>query len=56
MSLYDLFYGMMLPSGNDAAFQIAQIGGSLIYMHKKSIIDKNIVYNLEKFTDYYQNV
>jgi hypothetical protein len=28
--LYDLFFGMMLPSGNDAAFLIAQFGGTLI--------------------------
>jgi len=25
---------MMLPSGNDAAHQIAQIGGSLMLMHR----------------------
>lgn len=31
--LYDL-YGMMLPSDNDAAFQIAQVGGSLTLMRK----------------------
>lgn len=30
ISLYDLYYGMMLPSGNDAAYQIAQIGGGLL--------------------------
>lgn len=28
-SLYDLYYGMMLPSGNDAAYLIAEIGGVL---------------------------
>ena len=26
----DLLYGMMLPSGNDAAFLIAEIGGYLV--------------------------
>ncbi len=30
LSLEDLYYGMMLPSGNDAAFQVAQIGGAII--------------------------
>ena len=29
-----LYFGMMLPSGNDAAHQIAQIGGSLMLMHR----------------------
>ena len=28
---------MMLPSGNDAAYQIAQIGGSLINMANSGI-------------------
>jgi len=28
-TLHDLFYGMMLPSGNDAAYLVAQVGGSL---------------------------
>lgn len=28
--LFDLFYGMMLPSGNDAAFLIAEVGGYLL--------------------------
>lgn len=29
-SLEDLYYGMMLPSGNDAATMIAEIGGCLL--------------------------
>jgi D-alanyl-D-alanine carboxypeptidase len=32
--LKDLFYGMMLPSGNDAAYQIAQIGGTIINLNR----------------------
>lgn len=28
--LEDLYYGMMLPSGNDAATMIAEIGGCLL--------------------------
>lgn len=30
VSLEDLMYGMMLPSGNDAAFQIAMLGGTIL--------------------------
>lgn len=30
VSLEDLMYAMMLPSGNDAACQIAMIGGAII--------------------------
>ena len=30
LTLQDLFYGMMLPSGNDAAYQIAVIGGCIL--------------------------
>ncbi len=30
VSLQDLLYGMMLPSGNDAACQIAMIGGTIL--------------------------
>ena len=29
-SLEDLYYGMMLPSGNDAATMIAEIGGCML--------------------------
>lgn len=30
LSMKDLFYGMMLPSGNDAAYQLAIIGGAIL--------------------------
>lgn len=30
LSIQNLFYGMMLPSGNDAAYQIAIIGGAIL--------------------------
>jgi len=29
-TLYDLLFGMMLPSGNDAAYLIAELGGLLL--------------------------
>ena len=53
INLYDLYYGMMLPSGNDAAYQIAQIGGALINMMKNSV-KKQTVYDIDYFTSYYQ--
>lgn len=35
VSLHDLLFGLMLPSGNDAAIAIAGAVGSLILMHRK---------------------
>ena len=29
--LFDLFYGAMLPSGNDAAFLLAEVFGLLLF-------------------------
>jgi D-alanyl-D-alanine carboxypeptidase (penicillin-binding protein 5/6) len=29
--LYDLFYGTMLPSGNDAAYLLAEVFGLLLF-------------------------
>lgn len=29
-SLHDLYYGMMLPSGNDAAYLVAEVGGAML--------------------------
>ncbi len=37
---------MMLPSGNDAAFQIAQIGGAILCMLRENgKVDTSILYN-----------
>ena len=36
-NLYDLFFGMMLPSGNDAAYLIAECGGFLLKYMKDNI-------------------
>ena len=36
ISLKDLFYGLMLPSGNDASIVIAENVGALIYLLKGS--------------------
>lgn len=33
-SLYELYFGMMLPSGNDAAHLIAEVGGFLLKMQQ----------------------
>lgn len=32
VSIYDLFYGLMLPSGNDAAYMLGENFGTLLYM------------------------
>ena len=34
MSVEQLLYGLMLPSGNDAAFALAQYYGKLLYKKK----------------------
>lgn len=45
LSLEDLFYGMMLPSGNDAAYQIAQIGGEILKLCREEKRKKELVYS-----------
>ena len=50
VSLEDLYYGMMLPSGNDAAYQVAQLGGTIMKMAKDGPIDKGVVYNVEQLS------
>lgn len=45
---------MMLPSGNDAAYQLAEVGGALLQMHRNlGYIDKGIVYNVDEMTKFY---
>ncbi len=57
INLQDLLYGMMLPSGNDAAFQTAQIGAALIQIQKEyGKIQKSIVYSYQNLTSYYLNL
>lgn len=46
---------MMLPSGNDAAFQLAEVGGALLQMEKSFGIDKKMVYDMDEFTKYYSS-
>ena len=38
---------MMLPSGNDAAFQLAQIGGVIVKHAKEHSFDKSLLYSCE---------
>ena len=39
-TLYDLYFGMMLPSGNDAAYLIAEVGSMLLrIMREQSKIE-----------------
>lgn len=40
VSLEDLMYGMMLPSGNDAACQIAMVGGTIIKLAEINRVKK----------------
>jgi hypothetical protein len=41
---------MMLPSGNDAAHQVAQIGGAILHIHKEGELDKSVIYNCQKLS------
>jgi D-alanyl-D-alanine carboxypeptidase (penicillin-binding protein 5/6) len=50
--LKDLFYGMMLPSGNDAAHLIAQIGGTIINLSRDNIKLEPILYDRENLATY----
>ena len=54
LTLKDLFYGMMLPSGNDAAYQIAQIGGTIINLSRENIKLEPILYERESLANYLQ--
>jgi hypothetical protein len=40
MSVEQLLYGLMLPSGNDAAFALAQYYGKLLYKKKYTKADQ----------------
>ena len=41
ITLYDLFYGLMLPSGNDASVAIAETAGKIIQKFKKKPTKKS---------------
>lgn len=41
---------MMLPSGNDAAHQIAQIGGAILHLNKEGDLDKSFAYSCQKLS------
>lgn len=42
-TLYDLYFGMMLPSGNDAAYLIAEVGSMLLrIMREQSKVEPEI--------------
>lgn len=48
LSLYDLMFGMMLPSGNDAAYLIAQVLGSILI--EKDCIKLQDIEDVEKLS------
>ena len=59
VSLQDLFYGMMLPSGNDAAYQVAQVGGAIIWAYREAEMERSVVHScqrLSKLASQNQNV
>ena len=41
LTLHDLFYGMMLPSGNDASVAMAEAVGKIIQKYKKKQTKKS---------------
>lgn len=42
-TLYDLYFGMMLPSGNDAAYLVAEVGSMLLrVMREQSKVEPEI--------------
>lgn len=53
ISIYDLMFGMMLPSGNNAAYALAQAIGSILFMETApGKIQLDIVYDVDRFTQY----
>lgn len=53
LSLRDLFYGMMLPSGNDAAYMIALVGGAIVNMAREHTVKvESVVYDREMLRQY----
>jgi D-alanyl-D-alanine carboxypeptidase len=44
-TLYDLLFGMMLPSGNDAAYLIAETCGWLLKLSKEGKLEPTIAYH-----------
>lgn len=50
ISVYDLMFGMMLPSGNNAAYALAQAVGSILFMETApGKVQLDILYDVEKF-------
>jgi len=51
INLNDLFYALMLPSGNDAAIVIAEYLGAFLYLRSEYDIKNltELIYNRKKF-------
>lgn len=47
LNLNDLFYALMLPSGNDAAIVISENVGCYLQLIKDKPENRNIIYNKE---------
>lgn len=54
ISIWDLLFGLMLPSGNDSAFCLAETVGSLMYIYTKGneeVLSDSIMYDASKLSE-----
>jgi D-alanyl-D-alanine carboxypeptidase len=49
ISIYDLMFGMMLPSGNNAAYALAQTIGTILTMDATTKFNYELVYDVDSF-------
>ena len=54
--MWDLFFGMMLPSGNDAAQLVAEVCGSLIKYYGDKKVDPAKIYDPEQLENITNNL
>lgn len=47
-SLHDLFFGMMLPSGNDAAYLVAEVGGVVARMLREGRVEAGVLEDADR--------
>jgi hypothetical protein len=40
----------MLPSGNDAAHQIAQVGGAILHLYRGGETERSMVYSCQRIS------
>lgn len=49
MSIMDLMFGMMLPSGNNAAYTLALAIGSVLLMEADGKLNYSVLYDVDEF-------